>query len=56
MKTGDDPHHDPEGMYAETHQPRDFAVKPSISSERTQLLVAAIVLVVTAVLLIEWQW
>jgi hypothetical protein len=56
MKTGDDPHHDLEGTYAEKHQPSNVAVKPSISSERTQLLIAAIVLVITAVLFIEWQW
>ncbi|WP_322902887.1 hypothetical protein [Paenibacillus campi] len=56
MKTGDDPHTHPEATYADKHQPSDFAVKPSLSGERTQLLIAAIVLVVLAILLIEWQW
>ncbi len=56
MKTDDDPHHDPEGTYADKVQPSDLTVKPSISSDRIQLVVGAIVIVIAAVLLIEWQW
>lgn len=40
----------------ENSQAQPIAVKPSISNERTQLLIAAVLLVIVAVLIIEWQW
>ncbi|MEW4368464.1 hypothetical protein [Paenibacillus kandeliae] len=56
MKIGDDLQNNHKATYAEEEQPSYLAVKPSISHARTQLLIAALVLVVTVVLLIEWQW
>ncbi|WP_411345476.1 hypothetical protein ACE3MZ_05525 [Paenibacillus sp. WLX1005] len=56
MKISDDLQTNHKATYAEEEQPSYLAVKTSISNARAQLVIAALVLVVSVVLFIEWQW